>query len=333
MPQIVQTQKLSNSLENRLEYYSYDANSHPLSLSKDKDRIISYIWGYNNLYPIAQAVNSSLSNIAYTSFEDFSNNSGNWTLSSTTRVSGSGVTGNQCYNLSGSSVVMSPTLNSSITYVVSYWTTGSSPLTISGTVSGFPIQGKTINGWTYYEDQITGVTSFTLSGSAYIDELRLYPNTALMTTYSYTPLVGKTSECDASNKITYYQYDPYNRLDIVLDQDHNIIKKYCYDYAGQPSNCNGSFALNCQYNISYASWNIQLTSVLTGNVYTFSLGDYVGNTINLGTVPTGMYNVQISEIGSSASHTMYFANYSQTGNSMTLSNVPLSSTTNFNLPD
>ena len=51
-----------------------------------------------------------------------------------------------------------------------------------------------------------------------------------MTTYTYTPLVGISSQCDANNRITYYQYDGLQRLKTIRDQDNNIIKRYDYQY-------------------------------------------------------------------------------------------------------
>jgi YD repeat-containing protein len=51
-----------------------------------------------------------------------------------------------------------------------------------------------------------------------------------MTTYTYEPLVGMTSQCDARNTITYYEYDALGRLTLVRDQDGNIIKTFKYNY-------------------------------------------------------------------------------------------------------
>jgi YD repeat-containing protein len=54
-----------------------------------------------------------------------------------------------------------------------------------------------------------------------------------MTSYTYYPLIGMSSQCDADNRISYYQYDPFGRLKVVKDQDHNIIKTVQYHYIGE----------------------------------------------------------------------------------------------------
>ncbi|OKS84903.1 hypothetical protein [Mucilaginibacter polytrichastri] len=58
------------------------------------------------------------------------------------------------------------------------------------------------------------------------------PN-AQVTTYTYTPLVGVTSETDAKNMTTYYEYDSFLRLMNIKDKDGNIIKHMDYHYQGQ----------------------------------------------------------------------------------------------------
>jgi YD repeat-containing protein len=60
---------------------------------------------------------------------------------------------------------------------------------------------------------------------------------AMVTTYTYKPLIGMTSETDPNNRTIYYEYDAFNRLSIVRDQENKIIKKICYNYAGQPDIC------------------------------------------------------------------------------------------------
>ena len=62
------------------------------------------------------------------------------------------------------------------------------------------------------------------------------PN-AWISTYIYKPLVGMTSSTDPSGRTTYYEYDGFQRLRCIKDQDMNIIKTYCYNYVGQVTDC------------------------------------------------------------------------------------------------
>jgi len=61
------------------------------------------------------------------------------------------------------------------------------------------------------------------SSNTKIDELRLYPANASMTTTTYEPLYGPNSACDAHNNILYFDYDAQGRQTTVRDINHNII--------------------------------------------------------------------------------------------------------------
>ncbi len=56
---------------------------------------------------------------------------------------------------------------------------------------------------------------------------------ALVTTYTYKPLVGVSSEKDPRGNIKYFEYDPLSRLILIRDKDKNILKKICYNYYNQ----------------------------------------------------------------------------------------------------
>jgi YD repeat-containing protein len=71
-----------------------------------------------------------------------------------------------------------------------------------------------------------------------IDELRLYPANAQMTTYTYSPLKGMTSNCDVDSRVIYYNYDGLGRLRYTRDQDGNILKTIEYHY--QQQNASGN---------------------------------------------------------------------------------------------
>jgi len=68
-----------------------------------------------------------------------------------------------------------------------------------------------------------------------LDNLRNHPDLAdaMVTTYTYDPLVGVTSTTDPRGYTVYYEYDDFNRLKQVKDKDGNILSKNDYNYKTQ----------------------------------------------------------------------------------------------------
>jgi len=213
----------------KISFDSYDVYGNLLQQKKVNNVTNSYVWDYNSVYPIAEVTNANLSDIAFTSFEADGN--GNWIIFSPSRNSTNFFTGKYSYNLSDGNISKSG-LNIAQTYILSYWGNSNTSASINGTTI---VSKLTRNGWYYFEHKIpTNVSSITISGSVTIDELRLYPLSAQMKTYTYAPLVGITSECNSNNSCTYFEYDNSGRLSVVRDQDRNIIKKIAYQYSTQP---------------------------------------------------------------------------------------------------
>jgi hypothetical protein len=190
----------------------------------------AYIWdeGYNTV--LAECVNADSADVAFTSFETSAQ--GRWSYSPSGIIAdGTAPTGVKAFDLAGGNISLGG-LSSANKYVVSYWSNTGNSHTVTGSTS--VKQGKTINGWTYFEHVATGTTSISVTGSGKIDELRLYPVDAQMTSYTYIPLVGIATKCDVGNRITYYSYDPIGRLQWIKDQDGNVIKTFQYHYESQP---------------------------------------------------------------------------------------------------
>lgn len=57
----------------------------------------------------------------------------------------------------------------------------------------------------------------------------------MVTFYTYSPLVGMTSQTDPKGITTYYEYNPMMQLERILDDKANILKEYKYHYYSQPS--------------------------------------------------------------------------------------------------
>lgn len=222
------------TLSRNFNVNSYGSKGNITSLTDKEGIPTSTIWGGNSEYPVAKIINADNFNIGYTSFEpdESYNTAVTFSLGSPVTMSPIALTGRHYYNLSSSNLFYSSDLSG--IKIISYWSRNGQ-YSVGGTLS--VKQGATVNGWTYFEHR-SNSNFFSISGSGAIDEVRIYPETAQMATFNYEPGVGLISQCDANNQITYYEYDAYNRLAIVRDQDKNIVKRICYNYAGQPENCN-----------------------------------------------------------------------------------------------
>ena len=305
---------------NKFKVVTFDNNYNALLL-QDNKKSIAYIYDYSNSYPVAMVDNvDNLNNIAYSSFE--TNTTGNWVYTNNTVTDVNATTGKKVLNLSLGSIQKN-SLNSNLPYIVSYWSNNGSK-----NVNNTPSQaGRALNGYTYYEHKVSGQSSLTISGTGYIDELRLYPDKSYMTTTSYNMLVGITSQCDVNNRINYYEYDTYNRLTLIRDQDKNIVKRFCYNYAWEPEDCILSAPpnpINCNdagveqisviNNAAATGLFVKYTLVSDPSViYTFPIPSISGV---VGCIPGGKnknYNIEIYHPGIPVSATYAIASYTVTG--------------------
>lgn len=200
------------------------------------NKTVSYIYDTVSNTVLAYCDGAARNDIAYTSFE--MSHPSNWTYTGTTALGSNAPTGKRIYNLGQAGGNLSRSgLNTAETYALSYWTTNTSAYSVTGTIAGSVKKGATINGWTYFEQNISGQSSISVSGSGLIDEVKLHPAGSSMKSFTYDEYVRMISETDIAGKIVYYRYDLSNRLSLVVDQYQNILRKICYNYAGQPEAC------------------------------------------------------------------------------------------------
>ncbi|GAB3910510.1 hypothetical protein [Mucilaginibacter boryungensis] len=218
----------------------YDDHNNPLETKYlNQEKYSSAIWDTRIGQKVAEATNAKYRDIAYSSFEgpflasgtDY--NKGNWTFnpSFVTFVpytsSIQPITGRYYFHLSSSTgaINSSNTLTNGKQYVLSFWAIDRPTVTNGG--AGVTLtQQATKGSWHLYTAVVTGFNS-TISISyptvTDIDDLRLWPADATMTTYTYDPLFGVTSVCDEHDNIIYQNYDRFGRKTATRDINGNVI--------------------------------------------------------------------------------------------------------------
>ncbi|NII28881.1 hypothetical protein HB364_27635 [Pseudoflavitalea sp. X16] len=211
---------------------SYNSN-HLLESVKDKSGIYKgYIWGYNNTYPIAEVINAASNEIAYSvTFES----PWGFPIDPDLTVESDAPLSRPCMDMTSQIGVMETeilNLSSNKEYIITYWEKNCELTVSSGTILSNKIL-QTKGSWHLREIRFTGVSGNVMllfDPAGFIQELRLYPAKAQMTTYTYDPLIGMTSQCDANNRMVYYEYDSFGRLKLIRDQDRNVLKTFDYQY-------------------------------------------------------------------------------------------------------
>ncbi|MBK7885364.1 MAG: RHS repeat protein [Chitinophagaceae bacterium] len=189
----------------------------------------SVIWDNVQNIIVAKS-NAPVADIAFTSFE--TTEKGNWEFTGDGIFEISSPAGKKCYNLTANSGLKKINLTAAKTYIISYWSKNGSYL-VNGAAPF--LTGTAINGWTYYKHKVTNALLVTISGNGYIDELRIHPENAQMTSVAFEPLIGLTSESGINGQITKYEYDSFGRLVSIKDQFGNVSKVFCYTSKGLSS--------------------------------------------------------------------------------------------------
>lgn len=212
-------------------------NDQSFVYDSDTDKLISTIdnlsgsqstqfWNVDGTQIVAEIGNAASEDCAFTSFEG--DEIGNWVMPAMT--SGNEEIGliGQAYDLGTGSITKSLTADKE--YFISYWYKNGT-VSLSGLNSNQLIQSRSLNGWTFEERLVSRTTDgdVTLSGLVHIDHLSLYPRGAMMNSYTYHDMFGKTSETDANNNSIFYEYDDAGRIKLIRDKNQDIISSKEYE--------------------------------------------------------------------------------------------------------
>lgn len=172
---------------------------------------------------------------------------------------------------------------------------------------------------------------------AALSSLRTGLPSALVNTYTYSPMLGITSVTDPRGYTVTDEYDVLGRFLRSRDKDGNILNQTSYSYAvnsGSASSPASGFNMTVYNNNStYTGYTVQLTAISGGNSQSFVI--YNQGLSSMGPVVPGVYNIVItppasntggllSVLSISGSNSLY-----SSGSISTFSNITLGSS-NYN---
>lgn len=230
---------LSPLIERGKEYMKYDSRGNVTETYETQVKAdVAQLWDNRLGKKVAEVVNAKLEDIAYTSFEGpFAartvpdDNKGNWDFEpslvsyATAQVFGT-MTGRYYYTLQNAlaTVTSNNTLKPNTKYIVTVWATQAPTLRLNNGSQQQTLtfhQQRQIDVWKLYTAVFIPAISnarVEVSGNQIsIDELRLYPADAAMSTTTYEPLFGPNSVCDGLNNISYTDYDAFGRVKATRD--------------------------------------------------------------------------------------------------------------------
>lgn len=239
--------------ETRIRYHSYDAKGNPLSVSKEDGERVNYRWGHNGQYPIAEVSNAQPLEFYTQSFEDAVIGF-NTTVTRDNTKAHSGHYSGKIANTGTSEKVtesvdwLTLTPGAARMFTYSGWVYSDGP---SAELLLFMYRAGETGYYTYADNVATSATGKWIylnksvrvpsdvvsmrmrvdnnsTGNVWFDDLRIQPMDARSSTFTYDPLVGVTSKTDNKGNTLTYEYDEFQRLINVKDQDGNIIKNHMY---------------------------------------------------------------------------------------------------------
>lgn len=218
----------------KISSYHYDLiNKNLVRIHRYDAPVKSILWDYDQRYPVAEITNALPGKVAYTSFEDSTDNQGNWFFQR--NQVDNAYTGLKSHLLMDNSAITS-SIDTIRNYILEFVFSGDDDQinVLLEDLALQPVSSEEFHpGWRHFEYRINSGDlpgKVSISGSGHIDELRLYPADAQMTTYTYRINVGVISITDNNFRSIFYEYDDLGRLAIIRNHKKEILEEYEYFY-------------------------------------------------------------------------------------------------------
>ncbi|MEO0899577.1 MAG: hypothetical protein AAFY71_24420 [Bacteroidota bacterium] len=243
-----------NGVEEIQEDFTYNDVGKLIEAQVEDAESSSLIWSTYKQKPTAKVFNAEPSEAAYTSFEDkgLDNNSsildGGWVIVRT--ANGGWVdqfthefqTGQVGFHIQPTERILQKNNLPAGKYVISFWySRGEISISAPGVNIITPVGGT--NEMTFFEKEITLTANATITIASnssgpnpydtYIDEVRIFPADAQMSTICYDKGLRIITTTDINNRSNFYIYDALGRLQFVKDFEGNYIQGYEYNYKSQ----------------------------------------------------------------------------------------------------
>jgi hypothetical protein len=82
----------------------------------------------------------------------------------------------------------------------------------------------------FYDESGTLNSDIIATWKDFMTKVRTELPSAMLTFYTYNPLIGVTSITEQNGLTHFFSYDDFGRLRLIIDEDNNIINRYTYKY-------------------------------------------------------------------------------------------------------
>lgn len=268
-----------------------DAVGNPVSIADAKQNKIAYHSASNYaLPPVASFANATAKQTVYDGFEFAT---GRNLTPGTGLTYATGWTGQRAAILSSSNTLTNAAVsNAGTPYRVSCWINAAQNSNVtfqftnySGALATFSY--TTPNQWVYFEGTLNVTTStpatlnfqVTTNATVTIDDILVLPQTATVSTATYLPLKGATSQTDDRGNSTTVTYDMLGRKVNTFDRQRNLVEFDQYQMKGKAATY-----INAAFTHTTAVVGTPFTATLLGtNCFAGAVYQWQLNGVNVGT--------------------------------------------------